>query len=1333
MSRHRTRSFSNPILHKSNSNTTSSTTATKSLLNDPSSDVPASSTMAAAAAAAALRSRPPSFVSVVDVKTKRMLRRKSSASSHGDTGNTPRELQTIRKSSSGSMLQRSFCESSSKWPRMPINTPPVPPLPDKIPWKIPESRKESITSGVFYAQKISTQTLNPDNNKLMASAIRPKSSSHQKLSSSPSTGRMSINFSLPTEYRPNSPATQRKFISPLPADLTSIVSSSNSNSVNYANSRKLISGPESSVSMKVVDKSEESLAKKEGLAQSQARRATIATDKFQGNGSKNAKTTKNVMTRTKRSSTLSVKYPFMTKPSFFSSTNKTLPSNLENTDDQAQNSNNDNNNNNGFQYLKSLEFEKFPSSFSIDREQFNYFDLENNRQVPTNMQKIVDNQYSTDPFPQAKKNPLSPLLIHPAELSNGHALDSIISISDLSLENKNQSEHNHASQISDGGNSVDSNQNSDEIMQKYSPIIPTSHFFMKPKCSAAINYLTHSTNHPCKSVLKCTAPSLTFGGSEDFNKVSKDESHSKRTVSRAGLERNPSIVDRKSSAAFNLSSVTETQKVRDRSNPDPEKTKDVSFSMKINEIIKPRPRLPSFGSMLSKKKLEEVEEHRLVKPLESINYTLSPLSPVSPITINTYPSLKMPETDKNKKSNNLIISNQVKNENWDNAANIQNSKNQLHNYIESTKDYSQPSKYFSGTIETLQNIKSNENLTTLTSEQMSENSNLESKSTVNTPESHLTFLESPTSSTYSQSSSILRTPQTTTITMKFERLHVPGAWDSLNEDLNISQKSDIKLGAETLQLSCNVENQSSINDITNNYTQKANIDNSQVLSICEKDSISHKTPENSKIEEDSEAGSIYCDAIENIVIAENSDYSCNNAIFSNSAVYEEGEDDGRIQATTENSTDQLHFALPMKSVASQGEKLTNSIVGRLPHRQISDRLTIQPLRNTENNRSFLSSPKFSSEPAAREKYTRSVPQEELHASQEVKVSLPSISIRRKKSRESVSSFKRAQPIVRELHLRNSMREPIKPKANKFRVSDLSSSRYENSSYSLTQTCNLRTASKYYFSKIRKRHTLGLPIDEKIITKNANCLFDSNESQDFTHPTRKIRLINSSNDDTTNNPKFQNNEVSRLPPEIPSFQARLDDYLDIRSDNYDQFNELPDPSNSFESNKTAGPVSLITKEQNKTTFSTPNFNNQIPIKPKENLISMIRRMKADVNYKVRRQEKEEIMAANTIQDLQDHKSYTLKNQDNSFNFPNYDSEQSPSWPLPTSKNINTEITNIKSPELCIDQKTIVVTDSSPIKRFFGHSDMPSRVSNSTRPDSSHQKKHGSLKRILRRDG
>ncbi|POS85081.1 hypothetical protein EPUL_004870, partial [Erysiphe pulchra] len=1274
MSRHRIRSFSNSTLHRSNSNTSSSTTVTKSLLNSPSSNVPASSAMAAAAAAAALRSRPASPVSVADVKTKRMLRRKSSASSNSDSGVASRELQALRRSSSGSMLQRSFRESSSIWSRVPINIPPVPPLPDDISRKIPESSEESITREAFQTPKLPRQTSSLDNNRLMGSASRPKTSYNRKSSSIPSAGRMSINFSLPTDSRPNSPVTQRRFISPLTANLTSSVSSSTSNPVYDVNSTKLIPDSELSVTKKVIDTSEKSLAKKDSLTQSQIRRASLPTEKFPGNSSKNAKATKNSMKGTNRTSSLPVKYPFMTKPSFFSSTIKALPSKLENTDDQACTDNNNDKNNNDFQYLKPLEFENFPSNFSIDRDQFNHFDHENSIPNPTTIVEILDNQCSTNLIPEAEKILLSPLLIHPAELSDSQALDSKIFSNDLNFEKENHSVHNHDSKRCDGGISIDFDQNSD-VIEKYYPK-PPSHFSMNPKNSAAINYLTHSTNHPCKSALKFTASSSNFGGSEDVNKFSTDESHSKRKVSRVSFDQNPSIVERKSSVAFNPSPVIESQNIRDLSNPDSEKTKDVSFSMRINEIIKPRPRLPSFGTMRSKKRLEEIEERHLTRPLEAINYTLSPVSPVSPLTLNTYPSLEIPENEKNNKTNSITISNQVKDENLDNAANVQISKNQLHNHIESPKDYSLASNDFSVAIKNLQSIKSTENLTTLTCEQMCEKSNLTSKNsskilTANTSESYLTFLESPTNSLHSHSPNNLITPSSATLNMKFERLHVPGAWDSSNEDVDRSPKLAVKLDVGIDKPDCQTENQSSVNVINTNYTHKANTDSSQVPGTSEKDSISHKTTENLKIEEDSETGSIYCDAVENIVIAENSNYSSFNAISTNSAVYED-EYDGRLRATTEKSSDRHHFAKPMKSDASRSKRLTGLIVGKLPHRQISDRVTIQPVRKTENYRSLSLTPKSSSEPAVEENFTRSVSKEEVH-SQEVKVILPGISMRRGESRESLSSFKRARPIVRESHLRSSMRESIRPKANKFRLSDLSSSRYETSSPSLTQSCNLRAASKFRFSKIRNRHTLGLPIDGKIIKKTTNCLFDYNDSRDFNHSIHKIRFTNSSSDNIINNPKWQSSEVSLLSPKTPSFQKHLGDYLDIWPDNYHQFNELSDPSKIFESNKTAGSVSSISTENNKVNSSTRNFYNQTPIKPKENLISMIRRMKADVNDKVRKQDKEKVMTPSTTQDLQNLTFCISKNQDNSFNSPNHDSEQSPSWPLPTSDSNNTQIT------------------------------------------------------------
>ncbi|KAG4428658.1 hypothetical protein IFR05_015857 [Cadophora sp. M221] len=129
----RRRAASNPPLNGSNANPSAATAAAQAFLKNQASNASLSS----AAAAAALRSRPTTPTSVADVQTKRTLRRSGSTSSVGSSvagsskGQSRPQLE--RRGSSSSMSERTFRDPS---PSQPVpsaaDAPPVPAIPKNM-------------------------------------------------------------------------------------------------------------------------------------------------------------------------------------------------------------------------------------------------------------------------------------------------------------------------------------------------------------------------------------------------------------------------------------------------------------------------------------------------------------------------------------------------------------------------------------------------------------------------------------------------------------------------------------------------------------------------------------------------------------------------------------------------------------------------------------------------------------------------------------------------------------------------------------------------------------------------------------------------------------------------------------------------------------------------------------------------------------------------------------------------------------------------------------------------------------------------------------------------
>ncbi|KAL3422637.1 hypothetical protein PVAG01_06793 [Phlyctema vagabunda] len=139
----RRRAASNPPLNASNANPSATSAAAQAFLKNQASTVSLSS----AAAAAALKNRPMTPTLVADVQTKRMMRRAGSNSSMGSTRSAgsnrsgpishrgPPGAQLERRGSSGSMTERTFREPSpnrSQHVPSAADAPPVPAIPKNL-------------------------------------------------------------------------------------------------------------------------------------------------------------------------------------------------------------------------------------------------------------------------------------------------------------------------------------------------------------------------------------------------------------------------------------------------------------------------------------------------------------------------------------------------------------------------------------------------------------------------------------------------------------------------------------------------------------------------------------------------------------------------------------------------------------------------------------------------------------------------------------------------------------------------------------------------------------------------------------------------------------------------------------------------------------------------------------------------------------------------------------------------------------------------------------------------------------------------------------------------
>lgn len=220
-----------------------------------------SASLSSAAAAAALRSRPTTPTSVADVQTKRTVRRNGSVSSVGSAmsgaGGGGGRPNLERRGSSGSMSERTFRDPSpNRSAAVPsaADAPPVPAIPKNIKPPVPAKSHRRTASMEAPAMRVAS----PPPSKVTGrgsslgparGTLAPPGRSTQRISSLTSVqeferpeSRGSVNFSYPTNARAMSPMGERRLTSPMGQRMSSRPASaqSNTNMVYDPNTRSFL-------------------------------------------------------------------------------------------------------------------------------------------------------------------------------------------------------------------------------------------------------------------------------------------------------------------------------------------------------------------------------------------------------------------------------------------------------------------------------------------------------------------------------------------------------------------------------------------------------------------------------------------------------------------------------------------------------------------------------------------------------------------------------------------------------------------------------------------------------------------------------------------------------------------------------------------------------------------------------------------------------------------------------------------------------------------------------------------------------------------------------------
>ncbi|KAF5877707.1 uncharacterized protein Bfra_002074 [Botrytis fragariae] len=688
----RRRAVSNPPVN-SNVNASAATAAAQAFLSSQASNTSLSS----AAAAAALRSRPTTPTSVADIQTKRTIRRNGSTSSAGSSvgGSVrgPPGSTLVRRGSSGSMTERTFRESSPV--PSAYDAPPVPAIPQNI---TKAGGKKSRRSASMDAPGL--RIASPPPNKTggrgsslgpSATASRgsgPRNPSLSSVSEMNGESRGSVNFSYPTSTRPMSPEQRRLTCSPSLSTSPRIVSPHNQNLVYDPNTRRFL--PLADIlaieqRLNGIANAPVKKKKRNPPAQGTHLAAGSVGGRIQGTAVDAMETASNTSTTQQSISQPSqqpIPQPFQQPQKSLAVTSPPKKKKkrvviADSDSDQASilpNSSADESDvpSYGYKTRAGAILAKKPSVVREDRER-----EEKEDDSPLRSGNVG---FLKDRIEPTRTISPSPLPRSSAGRGHGRAQSS----ANYAQERQHTRSASQPPMTSVAAPPLNEESPRGGRVQSVSPA-RTPHFMATPETLTIRHQPPPRSVSPRKSALKHSSmssieprgPSPSDGGSFRLSEVSNDEEQPRKKGNRVSFdEGNNVVLGQSTTLASDSPMVPSPQVKRSWFNIGRGKKKDIHATDEDDdEVMKPRPALPSFGSVRERKTHRETEERVLVRPPEQVT-TIAPVtSPTSPLfTSHTGGVLESPMGQSNDHVAGSLLAHDATSKN---AANISKSREPL--------------------------------------------------------------------------------------------------------------------------------------------------------------------------------------------------------------------------------------------------------------------------------------------------------------------------------------------------------------------------------------------------------------------------------------------------------------------------------------------------------------------------------------------------------------------------------------------------------------------------------------------------------------------------------
>ncbi|RKF82339.1 hypothetical protein GcM3_025035 [Golovinomyces cichoracearum] len=758
---------------------------------------------------------------------------------------------------------------------------------------------------------------------------------------------------------------------------------------------------------------------------------------------------------------------------------------------------------------------------------------------------------------------------------------------------------------------------------------------------------------PRKSALKYMRPShINFASARNTNDAFIEEpSLLKKKATRVSFGDKALIVDEEDPKLHTSLTESELQTNHFVLDSSKENTRDEPLKLHEDEVMKPRPKLPYFGSVRLEKKSQELEKRCTVSPVESFNHNLSSV-PAAP---HAFPEVKKSKI-KTRLDDQLVVSDLGQETDIKKIGNVSIGHGEYSSEKKYINDSTNDSEHYRENINVLQDSQEIEKVMTMGVSYISEDREAASRNSlkdlnINYSTTSLTSIGTPKNNS-SSSPSLNGTPRRQKDGAHPEILHIPGAWETSTIDSDRSLGSNHPLNFESSGPSEKSTVDRSVNNIASGNFQES------YKGISSGPEISHNSlirPVALEVEDESESESVYCDAMEYVSDAENSSSTRTSIIVNSTAenVYFNSK-----PAVFPLAINSLHLNLPNGTTPNEFQRLdkavdktnpieiitsgmirtvaeSNSIEKEQKSESKTDDYHTKNQEKSQRHRPFSLPLKPQVGLAAVEDPTKSSSiMGKLINSENYITHNPTIlskSQLQKSLGNGVDNFYQKRPTDKKIKLKDSMRRDESSYQMSIRSpSSASKTSRRSAPYKVSP---VRKKIRFRFSRLGRSH-FSRPTEERGSHRQSSRFSETSDDENQIRSTFKSRFIDSSDEEITPDRQLKPSDSSFEIPKFPIIQSYEHGILKNKPhSNKISHSEFLVPQH------TQVDESSLNSNSKKKRYNTCNISSldQSHRKKKGHIISILRKKKTSFNDNFRRTDSRKL----SVLDVKDRSSHTEK--------------------------------------------------------------------------------------------